>query len=317
MNFSVNFPASIDDFPAPSELQDPLHLAIGIFDGVHLGHKAVIEPSVINARHCNGVSGVLTFDPHPSHLFRPKEPTALIMPIDVKTEILHEMGVNCVIRKQFDQNFASIRAERFLVTLKKNLPTLISIYVGENFRFGLNREGDVATLTKSGQDLGLYVFNAERKKHEGEPISSTRIRKKLEAGEIDKANDLLGYNYKIREKIVDGAKLGRKIGFPTMNLPWLPECKPRYGVYLVRFGKAGSTDRHAAIANYGIKPTVTNIAQGPVLEIHALDGTTLGSGDTLDVEWLHFIRPEQKFDGIENLKSQIAKDCDNARKMYR
>ena len=133
----MDYPASIDDFPAPSELQDPLHLAIGIFDGVHLGHKAVIKPSVINARNCNGVSGALTFDPHPSHLFRPKDPTALIMPIDVKTETLHEIGVNCVIRKRFDRTFASITAERFLITLKKCLPTLISIYVGKNFRFGL------------------------------------------------------------------------------------------------------------------------------------------------------------------------------------
>ena len=313
----MNFPASIDDFPAPSELQDPLHLAIGIFDGVHLGHKAVIKPSVINARNCNGVSGVLTFDPHPSHLFRPKDPTALIMPIDVKTEILHEIGVNCVIRKCFDKTFASITAERFLMTLKKSLPTLISIYVGKNFRFGLNREGDIATLTKSGQDLGIGVFSAERIKYEGEPISSTRIRRKLKAGEIDKANDLLGYNYKVRAQIVDGAKLGREIGFPTLNLPWLPECKPRYGVYFVRFGKAGSADRHAAIANYGVRPTVTDLSRTPILEIHALDGTKLTSGDIIDVEWLHFIRPEQKFDGIEDLKAQIAKDCAEARKLDR
>ena len=313
----MNFPSSTDDFPAPYELKDPLHLAIGIFDGVHLGHKAVIEPSVINARRYNGVSGVLTFDPHPSHLFRPKDPTTLIMPIDAKTEILHDIGVNYVIRKRFDKAFASITAEKFLITLKKNLPTLISIYVGENFRFGLNREGDVATLTTSGKDLGLGVFSAERIKYEGEPISSTRIRKKLDAGQIAKANDLLGYNYKIRAKIIDGAKLGRKIGFPTLNLPWQPECKPRYGVYFVRFGKAGTTDRHAAIANYGVRPTVTETALSPVLEIHALDGTTLVSGDTLDVEWLHFIRPEQKFDGIEDLKAQIVKDCAKARKLQR
>ena len=313
----MNFPASIDDFPAPSELKDPLHLAIGIFDGVHLGHRAVIDPSVINARRCGGISGVLTFSPHPSHLLRFKNPTALIMPIDAKTEMLHEIGVDCVIRKRFDKTFASITAEKFLVTLKKKLPTLISIYVGENFRFGLNRKGDVATLIESGLDLEIDVFSAERIKYEDKPISSTRIRKKLEAGEIAKANDLLGYNYKIRAQIVEGAKLGRHIGFPTLNLPWLPECKPRYGVYFVRFGKAGTTDRHAAIANYGVRPTVNNTAQAPVLELHALNGTKLTSGDTLDVEWFHFIRPEQKFNGIEKLKVQIAKDCAIAHKLDR
>ena len=311
----MNFPASIDDFPAPSKLKDPLHLAIGIFDGVHLGHKAVIEPSVISARRCQGVSGVLTFDPHPSHLLRPKDPTPLIMPMDAKTAILHSIGVDCVIRKHFDNDFASITAEKFLGTLKKRLPSLVSIYVGENFRFGLNREGDVATLIKSGLDLNLGVFSAKRIKNQGEPISSTRIRKKLEEGEIAKANDLLGYNYKIRSQVVDGAKLGRQIGFPTLNLPWMPECRPRYGVYFVRFGKTGTTDRHAAIANYGVRPTVSVIAEAPILEIHALHGTTLVGGDIVDVEWLHFIRPERKFDGIEELKAQINKDCASARKM--
>ena len=313
----MNFPASIDDFPTPSELKDPLHLAIGIFDGVHLGHKAVIAPSVINARRCNGVSGVLTFDPHPSHLFRPNNPTPLIMPIHAKTAILHEIGVDCVIRKHFDAAFASIPAKSFLARLKKTLPSLTSIYVGENFRFGQNREGDVATLIKSGHELDLGVFSAERIKHEREPISSTRIRKKLEAGEITEVNDLLGHNYKIQAQIVDGAKLGRKIGFPTLNLPWQPECKPRFGVYFVRFAEGGTTDRHAAIANYGVRPPVADVTQEPILEIHALNGTTLATKDTVNVELLHFIRPEQKFNKIEDLKAQIVKDCASARKMDR
>jgi riboflavin kinase/FMN adenylyltransferase len=319
----MKFPASVDDFEALSGLKTPLHLAIGVFDGVHLGHKAVIESAVFSARRSaastrsgqGGVSGVLTFDPHPSRLFRPEDPTRLIMPIETKTAMLHEVGVDCVIRKHFDFAFASIPAEAFLGELKKALPSLKSIYVGENFRFGQKRTGDVATLIASGRALGLGVFSAERIKHNGEPISSTRIRRELEAGEVASANDLLGYNYTATGVVVGGEKLGRKLGFPTLNLPWQPECLPRFGVYFVRFRPLGTQQWLTGVANYGVKPTVADDAQAPALEIHALEGTDLDQSDTIEAEWLHFIRPEQKFDGVDALKAQIEKDCVTAREL--
>lgn len=311
----MHFPATVNDFDALKGLKGQLHLAIGVFDGVHLGHKAVIESAVFSARRSGGVSGVLTFDPHPSRLFRPQDPTRLIMPIQTKTAMLHAVGVDCVIRKHFDRAFAAIPAEDFLGELKQALPALKSIYVGENFRFGQKRVGDVGTLIQSGRELGLGVFSAERIKHNGEPISSTRIRKELEAGGIATANDLLGYNYTAMGTVVGGAKLGRKIGFPTLNLPWQPECFPRFGVYFVHFRKSGAKAWEFGVANYGVKPTVADDAQTPALEIHALDGTTLDAGDAIEVEWLNFIRPEQKFDGVEALKAQIAKDCETAREL--
>ena len=259
----MNFPAAVDNFEALSGLKGELHLAIGVFDGVHLGHKAVIESAVFSARRSGaavarqtshrtgsarrGIAGVLTFDPHPSHLFRPEDATRLIMPIETKTAMLQDLGVDCVIRKHFDHTFASIPAEDFLSYLKGALPALKSIYVGENFRFGQKRAGDVATLVESGCALNLGVFSAERIKHNGEPISSTRIRKELEAGEIEAVNDLLGYNYTARGRIVGGAKLGRTMGFPTLNLPWQPECLPRYGVYLVSFRESGSEFWHCLL----------------------------------------------------------------------
>lgn len=311
----MKFPASVDNFDALKGLKGQLHLAIGVFDGVHLGHKAVIESAVFSARRSGGLSGVLTFDPHPSRLFRPDDPTRLIMPIETKTAMLHAVGVDCVIRKRFDRAFASIPAEDFLGELKKALPALKSIYVGENFRFGQKRAGDVGTLIQSGRALGLGVFSAERIKHNGEPISSTRIRKELEAGEISSANDLLGYNYTATGEVAGGAKLGRRIGFPTLNLPWQPECLPEFGVYFVRFRKCGAKSWQIGVANYGVKPTVADNAQVPAIEIHALDGTALDQGDAIEVEWLEFIRPEQKFDGVEALKAQIAKDCETAREL--
>lgn len=310
----MKFPLHVESFEELTDLTSELHLAIGMFDGVHLGHKAVIESAVSSAqRSKNAVSGVLTFDPHPSRLFRPEAPTLLIMPTALKLTLLDELGVDVVICKPFDRAFASISAEDFLADLRKALPTLKSIYVGENFRFGKMRAGSVTTLIDSGNQLGISVFSAERIKHNGEPISSTRIRKELESGKIEKVNDLLGYSYRSIGKIVGGKKLGRKIGFPTLNIPWSPECRPMYGVYYVRFRSLKETLWVSGVANYGIRPTLEQSAPEPLLEIHALTGTALNQGDSIEVEWLRFIRLEQKFESVELLKEQIAKDCERAR----
>lgn len=307
------YPLFIKHFKELSGLDKELYLAIGMFDGVHLGHKTVIESAVLSAQRSGGISGVLTFDPHPSRLFSPANPTRLIMPIKSKQMLLISLGVDVVICKQFDHAFSSIFAEDFLPELKSALPTLKSIYVGENFRFGKMRAGSVATLIRSGDQLGISVFSAERIKRNGQPISSTRIRKELEAGRIERVNDLLGYNYRSEGKVVRGEKLGRKIGFPTLNVPWSPECQPRYGVYHVRFRSSTETFFRPGVANYGIRPTVDQTHGDPLLEIHALNDTKVNYGDSIETEWLHFIRPEQKFDSIELLKGQIAKDCEIAR----
>ena len=307
----MEMPCNVDSFEALSELKADLHLAIGVFDGVHLGHKAVIESAVFSGKR-SGVSGVLTFDPHPSQLFRPDNPTRLIMPITEKLRMLHAIGVDCVICKRFDREFASIPASDFLAELKRGLPTLKSIYVGENFRFGQKRAGDVSTLIETGRELGLVVFSADRIKHNGDPISSTRIRAALCERRIEEVNDLLGYNYTSSGKIVSGAQLGRTIGFPTLNLPWTPQCEPKYGVYYVKFRRAGSADWFSAVANYGVRPTVDEAAQTPVLEVHGLEATDLGPLDEIEVEWLRFIRAEQKFGSLDALKDQIAKDRDVA-----
>jgi riboflavin kinase/FMN adenylyltransferase len=311
----MQLPAHVERFEELAELTGELHLAIGVFDGVHLGHKAVIESAVFSAQRSGGVCGVLTFDPHPSRLFRPDSPTLLMMPIEAKTSMLHALGVDIVIRKHFDREFASIPAEDFLASLKAALPALKSIYIGENFRFGKMRAGDVATLVESGNELGLGVFSADRIKHNGDPISSTRIRKHLEAGEIESVNDLFGYNYFSTGLVVGGAQLGRQIGFPTLNLPWAPECLPRFGVYQVRFRSSVDQPWADAVANYGVKPTVAEADQSPALEVHALADTTLDQGDWIEVEWLRFIRPEQKFASLDALKAQIAQDCETARNL--
>jgi len=308
----MQFPICVQRFEELSGVHGELHLAIGVFDGVHLGHKAVIESAVFSARGSEGVSAVLTFDPHPSRLFRPDAATELMMNMPSKVAMLHQLGVDVVICKQFDHPFASIPADAFLAHLKTELPSLKSIYIGQNFRFGQKRLGDVATLVQSGKALGIDVFSIDRIQHNGEAISSTRIRKELEAGEIGPANDLLGYNYSVSGVVVGGAKFGREIGFPTLNLPWDPECRPRYGVYYVRYREVGHTPWQAGVANYGVKPTVDDTPQSPVLETHALGDCSLGEGSQIEVEWLQFIRAEQKFASIDALVAQISKDRERA-----
>lgn len=311
----MKFPLHVEHFEELAGLTEELHLAIGMFDGVHPGHRAVIELAVLSAQRSSGVSGVLTFDPHPSRLFRPEAPTRLIMPPESKIAMLYALNVNIVIRKQFDTSFASIAAEDFLAHLKSALPTLKSVCVGENFRFGKARAGSVETLVEFGNRLGVDVFSVERVKHNGEPISSTHIRKELESGQMKHVNHLLGYNYCAKSNVVRGAQLGRKIGFPTLNIPWSPECRPKYGVYHVRFRVSEAAPWAFGIANYGVRPTVAADHQEPLLEVHGLAGTEIGSGDSIEVEWLHFIRAEQKFESVEQLKEQITRDCAVARRL--
>ena len=308
----MKLPSIIDSFDSLKVLNAPLHLAIGVFDGVHLGHKAVIGPAVLASQKSGGVSAVLTFDPHPSRLFTPKEPTDLILPISVKANVLQSMGVDIVIRKHFDRAYASTPATDFLISLKKVLPTLAAVYVGSNFRFGKGRVGNVQTLIKSGQVLGLDVFSVDRMHLGGAPISSTRIRKELKKGSITNVNALLGYNYFTRGSVITGEGLGSRIGFPTLNLNWNPECEPRHGVYYVRFHSINSSTWIYGVANYGLRPTVAD-CQSPLLEVHALEGTQVQPGETITIEWLNFLRPEQKFPSLKALSKQIGSDCAKAR----
>lgn len=303
---------------AASALADrrPLHLAIGMFDGVHLGHKAVIGSAVRSARRSGGVAAVLTFDPHPSRLFRPDDPVHLIMDCERRVAALLMLGVAAVVMQPFDAAFASIAAEELLPHLRAKLPSLHTVYVGENWRFGKGRTGDVAMLVAEAKKLGLHVVSAPRINGDGEPISSTRIRALLTEGRMDAANVLLGSAY-ISEGVVTGGKrLGRTIGFPTLNLPWSPDLSPRLGVYVVSVQRADGTDApHRAVANYGLRPTV-ELAAAPQLEVHVLDECPYAIGDTLRVEWLAFVRPEQKFSGVDALRSQIARDRDAARAWF-
>ena len=291
---------------------NPLHLAIGMFDGVHLGHQSVINSAVSSARRTDGLAGALTFWPHPSRLFRPESPVPQIMDPATKARVLRGLEVDVIIEQAFDLEFAAIPAENFVAHLRRFLPSLAVIYVGENWRFGKGRKGDVQQLVALAKQVGVDLVSAPRLHRNGRPISSTRIRQLLSDGEMGTANSLFGYTYFSEAAVVGGKRLGRELGFPTLNMIWTPELKPRYGVYAVRVSGEKEKDL-PGVANYGLRPTVESEETVPSLEVHLLDEKCpFGEGDFLKVEWECFLRPERKFANLDELKSQIARDVQQA-----
>jgi riboflavin kinase/FMN adenylyltransferase len=308
----MSLPAQFDGLDHVALPARPLHVAIGMFDGVHLGHRVVVESAVQSARHSGGVSVVLTFSPHPSVLFKPENPTRMILELPAKVAMLGAIGVDAVVVQHFTREFAAITAEEFVPLIKRHLPGLAGIYVGDNFRFGQGRKGDVAMLVREGRRHGITVFSAPRVNLDGEPISSTRIRERILNGDMKGAAALLGYVYTAQGTVVHGKHLGKTIGFPTLNLGWSPDLRPLYGVYAVRVSGARSYGWLPAVANYGLRPTVEQAVE-PRLEIHMLVACPYGAGDPVAVEWIRFLRPEKKFSGIEELRSQISRDVAAAR----
>lgn len=288
----------------------PVHLAIGMFDGVHLGHQSVIGAAVRAARQDGGLAGVLTFWPHPSRLLRPEAPTRLLLSREAKQRVLAKLELDFVIEQEFSREFARIGAEEFVPYLRRCLPTAKTLVVGENWRFGQGREGDVSALVTHASRAGLTVVSLPRLTRNGAPVSSSRIRTLLEAGQLDEANALLGYSYFCEGVVTPGRQLGREIGFPTLNLAWAPELQPRFGVYVVSVTDGrGATS--VGVANFGLRPTV-GTATEPRLEVHILGETGLGPADRLTVHWLRFLRPEKKFADIGELRAQIALDRQHA-----
>lgn len=302
----------------------PVFLAIGMFDGVHLGHQAVLGACIRAAEACEGRAGVLTFAPHPSRLFHPEKPVRLIQNIHLKEICLRELGLDFLIEQKFDRAFSQIQAEDFPRLLKQVIPDLRAVYVGKNWLFGKGREGNVTLLTEWLAAMEVSLVSLDRIEFNGEPISSTRIRTLLEEGNIDKANELLGYRYFSDGQVVSGKCLGRTIGFPTLNLIWDPELRPRLGVYQVQVTDQQTGQVWQAIANYGVRPTVDAEAGVPLLEVHLLfegkqrlsqpDRNLPGPGSSLKVEWLTFIRPETRFASVNELKQQIGSDVEAVRK---
>jgi riboflavin kinase/FMN adenylyltransferase len=305
------------DRPAPSA--PPLSLALGIFDGVHRGHLRVLDAALADARRRNGLFAVLTFDPHPSRLLRPEAATRLFTPPAEKIRRLLEAGADCVLWKAFTADFAAIRAEDFLPRLKKWLPSLASIFVGENFRFGQKRKGDISVLQATAPALGLAAHGIPRLEVDALPISSSRIREALLAADLPAVAAMLGRPYSASGTVQPGRQLGRTLGFPTLNLPWAPELAPPFGVYAttVRDLRNPGAPPLPAVSNYGRRPTVSP-DDPPLLETHLLTpACPFTTGSEIEVAWHTHMRPERTFPSLEALRAQIQSDTTTARSLQK
>lgn len=316
MNPALPLPAGVaGGFEELAAAGRAVHLAIGMFDGVHTGHRAVVAGAVRAARADGGAAAVLTFDPHPSVILRPEAATRLLHPAWWRRRRLAECGVDAVVVQAFDAAFAAVEADDFPSWLRARVPLLRSVHVGANWRFGRGRVGDVDLLRLLGQRHGFGVVATPRVEAGGEPISSSRLRELVAAGRIEEANALLGEPYDSAGVVVPGRRLGRTIGYPTLNLPWEPEVAPRFGVYAVRVlaGLDPAGDGLPAVANYGVRPTVEAAGQ-PQLEVHVLGPCGgLDTGSLVRVRWLRFLREERRFASVDDLRAQIARDAAAAR----
>lgn len=289
----------------------PTALAIGNFDGVHLGHRHLLDRVQAAARAFDGESVALTFDPHPTRVLAPDRASPLVLGLDRKLELLRGTGVDAAVVQRFDLSFASQSPLEFAEQVVFGLRAR-EVFVGEDFHFGRNREGNGATLVALGAQLGFRAHVVSPLEVGAVPVSSSRVRRALAEADLALAKSLLGRDYDIDGLVIAGHRRGRTLGFPTANLATECEALPKDGVYAVRvtaLGADGLVD-HPAVMNLGSRPT---FRAGRSLEAHLLDADVDLYGRTLRVTFAARLRDERRFDGIEALKAQIAADVRAAR----
>ena len=290
-----------------SLIRGPHHLALGVFDGVHLGHQEVIGKALAARDREGGTCGVLTFDPYPIRVLAPgKAPRRLLASLDHKAEILSRMGVDFLLALHFDLERAAQDAEEFVREIAA--AGVKAVAVGEDWRFGQGRKGDVALLRRLGGEIGFQLDALPPVMMEGDRISSTRIRQAIRDGNMEAAARMLGRPYTVEGRIVEGRKLGRQLGFPTAKVARGEEQFPPDGVWAGRARAA--TLSLQGVANLGVRPTVGG--EERLLEVHLFDFSDDLYGVTLEVEFVGYLRPEQKFGSLEDLKAQIRRDAEQA-----
>ena len=289
-------------------------LTIGNFDGVHLGHRALLGELMAKARELALPATVLTFEPHPRELFAPDQAPARLASMRDKLELLAECGVDRVHVCSFDRKLASLTAEQFIEQILVRGLSVRHLIIGDDFRFGKARAGDFALLQKAGREHRFVVEAMRTVDFDGLRVSSSAVREALAAGDIERAERLLGRPFVIAGRVMDGRKIGRTIGFPTANIQVRRKRLPLSGVFAVTVSGIDSGPLPGA-ANIGVRPTV---AEGlkPVLEVHLLDFDRDIYGLHVDVNFLHKLRNEAKFESLDALKAQIARDVADVRTYF-
>jgi riboflavin kinase/FMN adenylyltransferase len=290
-------------------------VAVGNFDGVHLGHREVIAEAGQLARAAAIPWAVLTFEPHPRQVFQPESEPFRLTPLPLKAQLISELGVDLLIVVPFDAEFSRMSARDFVAHVLAEGLGARHVVCGHDFAFGHGRKGTPELLLWLGDELGFgFTCVAEIKDAAGEPYSSTRIRDALRAGRMEEAARMLGRPFAVQGRVVAGDRRGRLLGFPTANLDPGETIRPAFGVYAVRVGVMlddGRREWFDGVANMGRRPTVGGNEERLEAHLFAFSGDLYGRD--LLVELITFLRPEKKFDGLAALQAQIAEDCEQAR----
>lgn len=292
----------------------PSVLAIGNFDGVHRGHAALVQRLVETAAERGATPTVLTFEPHPREFFSPDSAPARLTTLREKLELLRDCGVGQVMVCRFDTAFAALGAEEFIERVLVRALRVRHVIIGDDFRFGRGRRGDLALLRAKGAECGFTAEEMGSVVSGGERISSSGVRDALAAGDMERAARLLGRPYVIDGRVVRGDQLGRQIGFSTANIRIKHNPLPMAGVFVVTVDGL-SEGTLPGVANLGIRPTVNGTR--PLLEVHLFDFDRDIYGAHLSVRFVHKLRDERKFPNFDALKARIALDAQAARAYFK
>lgn len=289
-------------------------VTIGSFDGVHLGHQAIIRQVKTHAQELELPSVAIIFEPQPHEFFSGEKAPARLMRLREKAVALFNAGIDCVCCLQFNERLRGLTAEQFISqVLVEGLGTRFLV-VGDDFRFGCDRSGDYALLKRSGASNGFAVQDTHTFEIEGERVSSTRIRKELQQANLMQAQKLLGRPYAITGHVGYGQQLGRQWGVPTANVELHRYRAPLQGVFAVRV-RLPDGDIVNGVANVGVRPTIEEQLK-PILEVHLLEFSGNLYGEIIHVEFMEKLRDEQKFESLDDLKTQIYRDIDDAKAFF-
>jgi riboflavin kinase/FMN adenylyltransferase len=297
-----------DDGPGAEKLRGAV-LAIGNFDGVHRGHRSVIEFAMRRAAEAGRPSAVLTLEPHPRSYFRPNDPLFRLTSEADKLRLLASTGLDGAVVLTFDRTLATTPAQDFVADILVGRLAVSGVATGFDFHFGKDRGGSPAFLTAEGARLGFPVDIVPALEDEGRPVSSGTIRAALAEGRVVEAAELLGFPWFVSGEVRHGEKRGRDLGFPTANLRLDPACALKHGIYAVRVGVG--TQRYDGVASFGRRPTFDNGA--PLLEVFLFDFSGDLYGKRIDVAILAWLRPELRFDSVDALTAQMRLDSNQAR----
>ncbi len=289
-------------------------LAIGMFDGVHIGHQQIIRQTLADARSHDAWAVVITFDRHPATVVAPDRVPPLIQTLSQKLRSIARLNVDATLLIHFDADFSRQTGEQFIRGLARDFGRLQSVCVGRDFVFGYQRSGNVALLRKLGEELQFIVHGLAAVTLDNQVVSSTRIRQAIRDGQLDLAGRMLGRPYALAGPVVPGDHLGHQLGFPTANLDTTGLVLPPTGVYAAHAEVEGTN--HRAVLNIGYRPTIADPAPQLRVEAHLLDFHGDLYGKELELTFVKKLRDEAKFPSLDALKAQIARDSAAARQLF-